>query len=181
MLTTETYELGTAIEKLKDRIDDLEESLEELEEETDKYKATESRRDRLRYFRNGLEWQRDEEEWGGDAEIELGAMTAGERAMLYREIPEVAGEDERTLWFTAASTADAPYGGSDDDLKETFSALSGCHPAFTDWLEAKTNSLSVAEGNGSSTSSTETTTEASETSTDEPSSTTTSSSDSPTA
>ncbi|UHQ96464.1 hypothetical protein [Natrinema halophilum] len=183
MLTTETYELGAEFEKLNDRIDELDESLKELEEGTDEYTATESRRDRLRYFRNGLEWQRDEEEWGADTEIELGAMTAGERAMMYREIPEVADEDERTLWFTAASTANAPYGGSDEELKETFSSLANCHPAFADWLEAKTNSLSVAggPGNRSSTSSTETMTEASETSTGKRNSTTTSSSDSPTA
>ena len=181
MLTTETYVLDGAIEEIEDRITTLEETLEDLEQGTDEYGTVKSRLDRLRYLRNGLEWQRDEEDWPADAAIELGAMTAGEEAMMHREAPDSAEPKEMRLWYVAASTVDAPYGGDDQDLEETFSALAGCHPAFLEWAEAKVNGLGVPGGNGSSTSSIETATEASATSSDETSSTTTSSSDSPTA
>ncbi|PGF16184.1 hypothetical protein CP556_08705 [Natrinema sp. CBA1119] len=181
MLTTETYTLDDAIEELEDRMDTLEEDLEGLEEGTDDYSAIKARRNRVSYLERGVRWQRDEEDWGGDAEIELGSMTAGEEAIMHREAPDNAGRKEMRLWFVAASTVDAPYGSEDDDLSERFSELSGAHPAFVEWLEAKANGLGIPNesGNGSSTSSTETTTEESETSTDGPDSTTTSSSDSP--
>ncbi|WP_436344497.1 hypothetical protein [Natronorubrum sp. FCH18a] len=179
MLKTETYTLDGALEELTDRIADLDEALGDLEQGTDKFKLIKGRRDRVSYLSRGLRWQRDEEGWGGGAEIELGAMTAGENAMMHREAPDNAGRDEMRLWFVAASTETAPYAGA--DLEETFSELAGCHPAFVEWAEAKANGLGVPDesGNGSSTSSAES--EASETSRDEPNSTTTSSSDSPTA
>lgn len=178
MLKTETYTLDDAHGELTDRVETLEDSLEDLEKGSDKYKVIKSRRDRVSYLERGLRWQRDEEDWG-DAEIELGAMTAGEEAMMHRDVPDNAGAEERRLWFVAASTIDAPFVG--DDLEETFADLAGCHPAFVEWVEAKVNGLGIPSetGNGSSTSSKET--EASASSTDEPDSTTTSSSDSSTA
>ncbi|SEQ30597.1 hypothetical protein [Natrinema salaciae] len=181
MLTTETYVIADSIEELTDRTDTLEEALEDLEQGTDDYNAIKARRDRVNYLKRGLRWQRDEEGWGGDTEFELGAMTAGENAMMHREAPDDAGRDEMRLWFVAASTVDAPFGSKDDTLKETFSELSDAHPAFVEWAEAKANNLGVPgdSGNRSSTSSTES--DASATSTDGPESTTTSSSDSPTA
>lgn len=182
MLTTETYTLDDAIEELDDQMDTLGEDLEDLEEGTDDHSAIKARRNRVSYLERGVRWQRDEESWAGDAEIELGSMTAGEDSLMHREAPDNAGRKEMRLWFVAASTVSAPYAAPDDDLKEVFSELSSTHPAFVEWLEAKANGLGIPNesGNGSSTSSAETTTETSETSTDGPDSTTTSSSDSPT-
>lgn len=179
MLTTETYTLDEALADLEGRIEELEATLEDLDSSTDEADAYRQRRDRLRYQQTGLRWQRDEEDWG-DADIEIGALTAGEKAMMHREAPDSAGRDEMQLWFVAASTATAPY--VHDDLGETFAALADTHPAFVQWAEAKANGLGVPSesGNESSTSSTATTAPASETSTDVPDSTTTSSSASPT-
>lgn len=141
MLTTHTYNLQESIDELTDQIETLDEALGELDSGTDQYKATTSRKDRLTYYRTGLRWQRDEEGWDGDAEIELGAMTAGEKALMHREATDGADREEMRLWFVAASTVDAPYASS--DLSETFTELGACHPAFAEWAESKANSLGV--------------------------------------
>ncbi|RQG93728.1 hypothetical protein [Natrarchaeobius oligotrophus] len=165
MLTTETYVLEDAIDELKDHIATLDEALDELDSSTSEYERTESQKDRLAYFKNGLQWQRDEEGWSPGAEIELGAMTASEEAMMHRERPSTAEKDERRLWWVAASTVDAPYVG--DDLAETFRNLGQCHPGFPKWAEAKANALGVPGAPGNSSEG-------------ETNSTTSSSSDSPT-
>lgn len=146
MLTTESYTLDGALEALDDQIDALEDALDDLDPSTDQHTGVQQRRDRLSYFCDGLVWMRDEVEWGGDAEIELGAMNAGERAKMHREAPDNAGREEMRLWFVAASTAAAPYAG--DDLTETFHGLVDCHPAFVEWLEAKANALGIPSDTG---------------------------------
>lgn len=164
MLDSETYSLGASIERVVDRIDELEDALEELDDNTDEYEAVRQRRDRLAYFRNGLQWQRDEAGWG-DASIEVGALTAGEKALMYREAPDEADVEEMRLWFVAACTADAPY--HCEGLSETFAELTDCHPAFVEWVEAKANSLGIPggedAGNGSSESSPDSSTAATST------------------
>jgi uncharacterized protein YukE len=179
-LTTETYTIDETIGELDERIDELNAQLEDLDESTDDYEAVQQRRDRLSYFRTGLQWQRDEEDWG-DAEIELGALNTGEKAMMHRKAPDSAGPEEMRVWFVAASTENAPYAG--DGLKATFQGLSNCHPGFTDYLEAKANSLGVPASSGNRSSTSSKASKASETSsaTSERDSTTSSSSDSPTA
>jgi hypothetical protein len=178
MLATDSYTLAEAIRELEERIETLEEKQAEYEPGTDQYEALQQRLDRVSYLRNGLEWQRDEEGWDGDATIEVGAMTAGEKAMMHREAPDAANGEEMRLWFAAASTVEAPY--VSDDLGDTFAAIADCHPAFVEWIEAKANGLGVSSesGNRSSTSSREN--DPSTTSTDGPDSTTSSSSASPT-
>ncbi|WP_134672593.1 hypothetical protein [Halorussus marinus] len=178
MLTTETYRLSEEIETLADRIDELDDELEDIDESTDQAQAVQARRDRLTYFQRGLRWQRDEQDWG-DAAIELGAMTAGEKAMMHREATDGAESEEMRLWFVAASTVDAPYHA--DDLAETFTRLSNCHPAFTEWAEAQANALGIPAESGNRSSTSSTASNSSGTSTGEPDSTTSSSSDSPTA
>lgn len=171
MLATETYSLDDALAEIEERRGELADELDDLDTGTDAYQDAKARHDRLGYLARGLRWQRDEEDWG-DAEIELGALTAGEKAMMHREAPDAADGEEMRLWFVAASTITAPYAG--DDLSETFSNLANCHPAFAEWVEAKANSLGIpdAVGNGSSTSSTESGTSDEATSTDAPSTST---------
>lgn len=177
MLATETHTLSEAIDELDERMEALKDKQEDYEAGTREYEALQQRLDRVAYLRNGLQWQRDEE-WPADAAVEVGAMTAGEKAMMHREAPDTADDEEMRLWFAAASTVEAPYVGN--DLSETFAGLADCHPAFVEWVEAKANGLGVPgqSGNRSSTSSGES--DPSTTSTDEPDSTTSSSSASPT-
>lgn len=141
MLTTETYVLEEAIGELDDHIERLDDALEDVDPDSGQFERLTGRKDRLAYFRNGLQWQRDEEGWSPDAEIELGAMTAAEEAMMHRESASGADRHEMRLWFVAASTVDAPYAA--DDMDETFQALGQCHPAFAEWAEAKANALGV--------------------------------------
>ena len=166
MLTSETHTIDGALADLEERIDETEERIDELDESTQEHESLTAARDRLRYFRNGLVWQRDEEEWGGDAEIELGALTAGEKAMMHREAPDHADREEMRIWFVAASTVDGPY--HHDDLAKTFRALSQCHPAFVEWAEAQANGLGVPNDTGNRSSVSSSATGDSETSTDEP-------------
>lgn len=155
MLTSETYTVDGAIEELDATLADLGDEADQLEPTTDQHEAVQGRINRLSYFRNGLEWARSE--WGGDAEIELGALTAGEVALMHREAPDHAGEDEMQLWYVAAATEDAPYAG--DGLAETFDGVAQTHPGFAAWAEATANGLSVFsggpdEGNGDAGAST---------------------------
>lgn len=191
MLTTETYDVDDAIAELDDRIAELEEEREDWDSASDEYAAIKSREDRLSYLRDGLRWQRDEEGWG-DATVELGALTAGEEAIMHRAMPADPNRNERRLWFVAAATVDAPYGvrrDPDDEpltestIEENFAALAGqgIHSGFVKWAESKANSLGMpGGGSGNATSSAESSpaTPTSETSTTGPDSTTTSSSDS---
>jgi hypothetical protein len=179
MLATETYTLDGALADLEDSIAALEDEQESCDEASEQYQALATQIDRLEYFANGLRWQRDSEGWGAEAEIELGALTAGEKALMHREAPDTAGREEMRLWFVAASTAAAPY--ASDDLEATFTGLAQCHPAFAEWAEAQANGLGVPDdvGNGSSTSSPAS--DSSGTSTNASETSTSSSSDSPTA
>lgn len=149
MLDSETLTLESALDALDDTIAALDEHLDDLDGDTDDAAAVRSQRNRVQYFRRGVEWQADE--WGADTEVTVGALTAGEEAMMHREIPDDAGDKERRLWYVAAATEAAPY--AEADLEDTFANVASLHPAFVEWVEGKSNALGVA-GNRSSTSST---------------------------
>lgn len=165
MLTSETTTLAEAEDSLDDDLDALREERKDLADGTDQADAVDQRINRLEYLREGVRWHLDE--WGEETEITVGALTAGEEAMMDRERPDDAGAKERRLWYVAAATEAAPYVGA--DLAETFANVADLHPAFVAWVEGKSNSLGVA-GNRSSTSSTAS--ETSGTSTQQPDSTT---------
>lgn len=164
MLTTDTITVGEAREELDEQIQSLGETLDDLEEGTEKASKTKDRIDRLSYWRNGLEWLLTEEGWETDTELTIGAMTAGEEAMMHREIPANADDQEVRLWYVAASVEAAPF--VEDDLTETFHNVAALHPAAVKYLEAKANSLGTASdsGNRSSESSPATDSEATSTS-----------------
>jgi len=170
MLTTETITVEEARAELTEGIDAIEKALEDLDENTDEAAALRDRRGTLTYWRNGLDWQTSEEDWNTETELTIGAMTAGEEAMMHREMPDQVGDDEFRLWFVAASVEDGPF--VEDELADTFANVADLHPAVVKWLEAKANSLGTAsdEGNRSSKSSPATDSEA--TSTPAPDSTT---------
>ena len=165
MLASETTTLEEAIASIDEHVDALEDHLKELDNDTDDAKAVRSQRDRLQYLCRGVEWQADE--WGEETEVTVGALTAGEEAIMHREIPGDAGEKERRLWYVAAASEAGPY--VEAELSETFANVAGLHPAFVEWVEGRSNALGVA-GNRSSTSSTAT--DAPTTSTPAPDSTT---------
>ncbi|MDB2283666.1 hypothetical protein PM038_00050 [Halorubrum ezzemoulense] len=170
MLTTQTITIEDARAELSEGIDAIDEALDELDEDTDEADALRGRRGTLTYWRNGLDWQTSEGDWTAKTELTIGAMTAGEEAMMHREVPDEAGDNEFRLWFVAASVEEGPF--VEGELSDTFANVANLHPAVVKWLEAKTNSLGTAsdEGNRSSKSSPATDSEA--TSTPAPDSTT---------
>jgi len=178
MLVTDEVTVGDAIDELAEKISELDDALEELDEDTDQAESLQSRRGRLSYLRNGLEWEVSDGDWTEETTIEIGALTAGEEAMMHREAPNQAAPKEMRLWFVAASVESAPFAG--DDLEETFRGVAGLHPGAVEYLESKANGLATAsdssalgggtEGNRSATSSPAT--ETGETSTTAPDSTT---------
>ena len=165
MLASETNTLAEALDSLDAQIESLEELLVEYDDDTEEAQAVRDQQSRLEYLKRGVEWQADE--WGDEAAVEVGALTAGEEAMMHREIPDDAGEKERRLWYVAAASEAGPY--VEAELSETFANVAGLHPAFAEWVEGRSNALGVA-GNRSSTSSTAS--ESSGTSTPTPDSTT---------
>ncbi len=157
MLTTEEFTVGDAIDELDDQIEAIEEARADYEPGTSEYETLTARTDRLSHWREGLNWHVAEGDWGRETTLEIGAMSAGEEAMMHRDISSNSEEAERRLWFVAASTVEAPFVG--DDRSETFQQLSAdVHPGAAKYLEAKANSLGIAsdEGNESRTSSTAT-------------------------
>jgi len=178
MLVTDEVTIGDAIDELGEKIDELDDALEELDGETDQAESLQSRRGRLSYLRNGLEWEVSDGDWTEDTAIEIGAMSAGEEAMMHREAPDQAVPKEMRLWFVAASVESAPFVG--DGLEETFRGVAALHPGAVEYLESKANGLATAsdssaltgggEGNQPATSSSAI--EAEGTSTTEPNSTT---------
>jgi hypothetical protein len=163
MLTTETFTVDDAVDELSEQIDALDDALDEYEAGTEQANALQNRTSKLSYWQEGLKWHLAEGDWDADTELTLGAMTAGEEAMLHREMPTVDEEDEYRLWWVAGSTETAPY--LVDDLEDTFANLAGLHPAVPKYLEAKANSLGIAsdEGNEPATSSEATETSAAST------------------
>ncbi|ACM56368.1 hypothetical protein [Halorubrum lacusprofundi] len=160
MLTTQTLTVDDARAELTEGIEALEDALDGLDEDTDDAAVIRDRKSTLTYWRNGLDWQTSEGDWTTDTELTVGAMNAGEEAMMHREVPEQAGQDEFRIWFVAASVEAGPF--VEDDLNETFANAACLHPAVVKWLEAKANGLGTAsdEGNGSSKSSSATDSEA---------------------
>jgi len=170
MLTTQTITIEEARAELTEGIDAIDEALDDLDPDTDQAVALRDRRGKLTFWRNGLNWQVQEGDWTAETELTVGAITAGEEAMMHREVPDQVGDDEFRLWFVAASVEAGPF--VEDGLKDTFHNVSDLPPAVVKWLEAKANSLGTAsdEGNRSSKSSPATDSEA--TSTPAPDSTT---------
>lgn len=140
-LDTTTYTIAEALDEIDDQIDEISETLVDLTAGTDRYEALVDRAQSLEYRADGLTWMRDEGEWGEDAEITLGALTAGERAKMERQITDGASVAERRLWFVAAGTEEAPYAGG--DLAATFENLVDVHDGYLQWGEAQLNELST--------------------------------------
>lgn len=164
MLTTDTFTVADARAELSDTIDEIDAALADADEETDEGAAEaatlRAQRSTLDAWRNGLAWQVHEADWSDDTELTLGALTAGEEALMAREMPEAADADERRLWYVAAATETGPY--VDDDLEATFQNVAGLPPGVVKYLEARANSLGIVgdEGNASSKSSPATDSEA---------------------
>ncbi len=171
MLTTETITVEEALEELGEQIDSLRDALQDLDEGTEQAASLRDRIDRLSYWRNGLEWHVSEGDWTEETQFTVGAMTAGEEAMMHREIPSGAEDDmEIRVWFVAASVEAAPF--VEEDLTETFHNVASLHPAAVKWLEAKANSLSTASDSGNRPSESSPATDSEATSTPEAGSTT---------
>jgi len=171
MLTTETITVDNALDELREQIDSLRDGLADLDEGTDQAASLRDRIDRLSYWQNGLEWHVAEGDWDGKTEIAIGAMTAGEEAMMHREMPaDVDDEQEIRVWYVAASVESGPF--VEDDLTDTFHNVAGLHPAAVKWLEAKANSLGTASDSGNRSSESSPATDSEATSNPEPESTT---------
>lgn len=163
MLTTEAFTVDEAREELIAQIEALRDALDKYDDGTEEAQSVRSRIDKLSYWRDGLDWQVAEGGWDADTTLELGAMTAGEEAMLHREMPTVEDDAEYRLWFVAASTEAAPY--LEDELEDTFTNVAGLHPAVVKYLEAKANSLGIASDEGNESAASSEATETSATST----------------
>lgn len=138
MLTTDTTTIADALADIDDRIDDIADTLADLEPGTERYEALASQASTYEYWADGLVWHRDEADWGGDCELTFGAPTAGERALMQREMSDDASDATRRLWWVAVGTEDAPYVPDDETatLHDTFEQVADTlHPAFTAWAE----------------------------------------------
>lgn len=171
MLTTETITVNEAREELEEQIEALRDSLADLDEGTDQAASLRDRIDRLSYWHNGLEWHVSEGDWTDETEVTIGALTAGEEAMMHREMPaDVDDQQEVRLWYVAASVESAPF--VEDELADTFRNVANLHPAVVKYLEAKANSLGTASDPGNRSSESSPATDSEATSTPEPDSTT---------
>jgi hypothetical protein len=145
MLATKTITIDEAIADIDDTLAELEATVADLDDESARAQAIQSQMDALRHRRDyGLVWVRDDaggDGWGGDAELTLGAPTAGDEMQMFRAADDAATEREMGMWYAAAGTVDAPYAG--DGVVETFHALSDLPRAFVEWAEAQVNTLGM--------------------------------------
>ena len=144
MLTTDEVVVAEAVEGLSDQIEAYDDALDDLESSTEQAKTIRSRKSRLASMRSGLEWHLTDGDWDDETAVEVGAMTAGEEAMMHREATGGAGPDEMRLWFVAASLVEGPFVG--DTIEETFNEVAGLHPGAVKFFEAKANGLATASG-----------------------------------
>jgi len=140
-LQTETITVDDALAEIDEQIKEIGDTLADLKPGTDRYEALLDRSDTLEYRANGLIWMRDEAGWG-DFEVELGALSAGEKAKMHRQANSNASTEEMKLWWVAAGSEVGPHVA--DSLSQTFETLAAdCHDGFVQWAEAKINELST--------------------------------------
>jgi len=142
--------VGGAVDGIEDEIAEVEAELEAVAPEAAAHEPLVAARDSLQQQKEIFEAYVNQGEWAPDQEIKMSSLSAGDRAVVNREMSDDAGAYAETLWTVAAATDAAPY--VDDTLAETFRNVADLHPAFVAWVEARSNKLGVA-GNRSSTSS----------------------------
>jgi hypothetical protein len=142
MLDTTQTTLADAIEELDGTIEERAAEMAELDPSTQDFLARARTANDYQQMVYGLEWARDK--WGPDAEVAVGAPTAGEQALMHEQSQDHAGEERMRLWFAAAATEDAPW--AESGLKPTFENIADVHGGLIDWIEWKANSLGRPEG-----------------------------------
>jgi len=125
--------VGEALADIREEIAETETELGDTDPDAAAHDSLQSLRARLIDQRAGFEHHREHDGWAEDASIQIGAPTAGERALADREAPDDAGAQERTLWVLAAATEEAPWAAG--DLSATFREVSQLHPGVTDWCD----------------------------------------------
>lgn len=121
-------------------IDEIGAEIAEVDDELETVDPDASVHDALAAARNSLVQQRDifeayvaQDEWDADAEIVLSSVSAGERALVNREMPDEAGSYERTLWTVAAATDAAPW--HEATVAESVESVSALEAPVVDWCE----------------------------------------------
>jgi len=141
--------LDTTSTTIQDAIDDLDGTIEErasdmadLDASTPHFAAHVRSAGDYQQMIYGLEWARDE--WGEEAEVVVGAPTAGEEALMHEEAADDASQERMRLWFAAAATEAAPW--EEATLTQTFQELATVHGGLIDWIEWQANTLARPEG-----------------------------------
>jgi hypothetical protein len=142
MLATTETTIQEAIDELDGTIEERASDMAGLDADGDAFAAHVRTANDYQQMIYGLEWARDE--WGPDAEVVVGAPTAGEQALMHEKSQDHAGEERMRLWFAATATEDAPW--AESGLKATFQNIVDVHGGLIDWVEWKANSLGRPEG-----------------------------------
>jgi hypothetical protein len=141
MLDTTETTLAEAIGDLDGTIEERAADMAELDPTTQDFQARARTANDYQQMLYGLEWAAGE--FDADAEIVIGAPTAGEQARMHEQSQDNAGQERMRLWFAATATDGAPWG--DPDLSVTFSNLANAHGGLIDWIEWQANKLGRPE------------------------------------
>lgn len=136
-LRTETYTLADEVERIEGELTDLGEEAAGYEPDTPHFERAESTAQQLYFHLEGLQWALDE--WDVET-VELGALSAGEYALMDKHISDSSSQQQRRNVFVGVATVDAPYVG--ETPQATVEAVADtCHPYYTRWAESRANKL----------------------------------------
>lgn len=160
-LDTGRYDLVDEIEDVEEtiaeKVDERERILDELDDDEDPPRQVDvlaSEIGTLRRHKRGLEWVVADHD--SDVTVTLGALTAGEMALVEDESPDGVGDGAIRNYFVAAGTVDAPWLAHDadaptpEDYQQTVANVANLPPGVVRWAETRINSLAsvdLEEGN----------------------------------
>jgi len=125
--------VGGAVDGIKDEIAEVEAELETVDPEAAAHEPLVAARDNLQQQQQIFEAYVDQREWDPEQDIKLSSVSAGDRAMVNREMSDDAGAAAETLWTVAAATDAAPW--HEPAVSDCFAEVAALEAPVVDWAE----------------------------------------------
>lgn len=125
--------VGGAVDGIADEIAEVEAELETVDPEAAAHEPLAATRDNLQQQQQIFEAYINQGEWNADEEIKLSSVSAGDRAVVNREMSDDAGAYAETLWTVAAATDAAPW--HQPAVSDCFAEVAALEAPVVDWCE----------------------------------------------
>jgi hypothetical protein len=125
--------VGGAVDGIEDEIAEVEAELEAVAPEAAAHEPLVAARDSLQQQKEIFEAYVNQGEWAPDQEIKMSSLSAGDRAVVNREMSDDAGAYAETLWTVAAATDAAPW--QQPAVSDCFAEVASLEAPIVDWAE----------------------------------------------